>query len=116
MEQLHWLAGLLEAAGSFDVTRRAGTNYVYPRVRIHHSDEEIVARVAEGWGVKYFRIDNSPGLATFQAQISGAQALRAMFALQPLLGTKRRGQIESVVATVGPKYITKMEALGRMAA
>lgn len=119
--EFYWLAGLLEAAGCFKVTRQkyregVGNVYPYPAVSVHMSDEEVVARVARIWGVKHCQMKSNPGVVTFQACITGSKALELMLQMKPMLGTRRQGQIDLALQAIGPKYVAKMRSLGRIAA
>ncbi len=95
---LHWLAGLLEGEGSF----LAGppSRPTHPIVAVEMTDEDIVARIAQLWGCSYqlWPRRKSHHKDTFRVRLTGGSAVAAMRAVYPLLGNRRRQQIDTALA------------------
>jgi hypothetical protein len=115
-KELHWLAGLLEAEGSFlegppSAPRR-------PVLAVQMTDEDVVARVAAMFG-------RQPGCwqpragrqTTYIARVTGAKAVAWMTALHPLMSQRRRMQIDRAVASYDPRPVALLDdtdALGAL--
>lgn len=96
---VHWLAGLLEGEGSFILTKNRST-YRYARIVVSMVDEDVIQRVADLWETKLSFVKPSrPGhQSQFRAGISGQRAVEWMRLLRPLMGVRRQGQIDRVLA------------------
>lgn len=99
-ENLVWLAGLLEGEGSFQ--KPPPSNPRQPAITVQMVDEDVIARVADLFGVKYQsygarKVEWKP---TFKAQVRGLPAWTLMKELYPLMGTRRRSQIDAVRASI----------------
>jgi hypothetical protein len=99
---LYWLAGLLEGEGSFFPGPPSAPNR--PTLVVNMTDEDVVARAAALLGVKVYSWRNRRGDKThwktaYRAGISGRQAVALMLQLRPLMGRRRREQIDRVVAS-----------------
>jgi hypothetical protein len=98
----YWLAGLLEAEGSFLAGYPTKVNQ--PRVQMTTTDEDVIAWVATWLGVKYTplkpRNTGNPGrkLAFFIC-VSAGRAVQLMGELYPLMGRRRQEQIERALAS-----------------
>jgi hypothetical protein len=108
---LHWLAGLLEGEGSFCKPAPSAPNRPY--ITANMTDEDVIARVAGLFGVSYSRARKDPRnqrwRPSFVAQLRGARAVDLMRELRPLMGTRRKAQIDSAVAGyVGPRLDRKI--------
>jgi len=95
---LYWLAGLLEAEGSFIV---APPSEPYrPRISISMTDEDVIARVAEIFRVKYHSVRprNTKHKVAYMASVRGRRAMLLMRELYPLMSRRRQEQIDRVFA------------------
>lgn len=101
-EELHWLAGLLEGEGSFLTGPPSAPRY--PVVALQMTDEDVVARVAAMFGRKPGRWQPREirHQETHLVRITGAKAVAWMLALRPLMGQRRRMQIDRAVASHEP--------------
>jgi len=104
---LYWLAGLLEGEGSFTKGNPSSPNQ--PRISLQMTDEDIVARAAELLGRKpYSHTDRRQKMMgwkqTYQVSLRGTKALEIMRTIRPLMGIRRRAQIDSAIASYSPDY------------
>lgn len=107
--ELHWLAGLLEGEGTFDLVSEPKTHGTNPkkrgRIQFASSDEDVVERVAELFGVAYHPKGGKlayPGSYTgrkqmWTAHVRGDRAVALMQELYLLMGDRRRQQINHVL-------------------
>lgn len=96
---LHWLAGLLEGEGSF--VAGVPANPTKPIIALQMTDEDVVAKVAAIFQVKYHRVDMSHEKGwrdTYRLRIAGKKAVSVMKLLRPLMGERRQGQIDKALA------------------
>lgn len=96
---LYWLAGLLEGEGSF--MRGSPSKPHLPSIQCAMIDQDVVARAAAifGCGVTTVRPRRSHWKQSYAIRVRGAAAVEWMTALRPLLGTRRREQVDRAVAT-----------------
>jgi hypothetical protein len=99
---LAWLAGLLEGEGYFGLIKNhvAGKIYRYARIGVTMTDEDVIARAAQVLGARYWPVKPS-GLGRkmqHRCEVRGQRAVAWMRTLQPLMGERRRGQIDRVFA------------------
>lgn len=101
--QLHWLAGLLEGEGSF--LKGPPSAPRHPVIALQMTDEDVVQRVGTMFGRKVTRWQarNENWQATYCVRITGSKAVAWMTALRPLMGIRRRVQIDAAVASYDPK-------------
>lgn len=97
--ELYWLAGLLEGEGSF----LAGppSNPRCPLVRLPMTDEDVVghaARLLCRAVTPWDRKSVEQRKRVFITTIQGAAAVGLMRSLDPVMGTRRRGQIARALA------------------
>ena len=106
---LHWLAGLLEGEGSFLAGPPSAPRY--PVVALQMTDEDVVARVARMFGRKVGRWQsgNAREQPVFLVRITGAKAVAWMTALHPLMGDRRRMQIDRALASYAPKPVALLD-------
>jgi hypothetical protein len=102
---MYWLAGILEAEGSF--LRGYTTKANQPRIQMTTTDEDVVGWVATWLGVKYTplkpRATGTPGTKqAFFVCVSAGPAVRLMQQLYPLMGKRRQEQIERALASYDP--------------
>jgi len=96
---LHWLAGLLEGEGSFLTGPPSAPRY--PVVALQMTDEDVVARVAAMFERKpgSWQPREARHQQTHLVRSTGAKAVAWMLALRPLMGQRRRMQIDRAVAS-----------------
>jgi len=98
---LAWLAGFIEGEGWIGITKHRKSNFFdTARVKITTTDEEIVKRIAIFWGRKVHAYENGPeriGTKTYyEVWLCGEAAVRFLVKIRPLLGSRRREQIDNV--------------------
>jgi hypothetical protein len=100
---LHWLAGLLEGEGSFLTGPPSAPRH--PILALQMTDEDVVARVAAMFGRKAscWQPRQARWQQTFLVRVTGAKAAAWMTALHPLMGQRRRGQIDRALASYEPR-------------
>ncbi len=98
-KKLYWVAGLLEAEGSFMASAPSEPNR--PRIALPMTDEDVVARAADILGVRYnaLRSRNEKHKNVFRAMVRGRQAVEQMKILYPLMGKRRQAQIDKALAS-----------------
>lgn len=97
-----WLAGLLEGEGWFITTtyRKRGREYVYARLGVNMTDKDIIERVASMFDVAVTP-QKGTRLPQYRAAVTGGKAVKWMRAIHPLMGARRRVQIEKCLRTTG---------------
>lgn len=104
LEELAWLAGLLEGEGSF--MKAPPSDPGRPRISLQMTDEDVVARAAILLGVKYSTSQDRRCPAwkpTAQLQVKGKRAVHLMRELYPHMGQRRRQQILAALETYAPR-------------
>ena len=95
----YWLAGLLEGEGYFFPEKEVENRTNPLGITLQMTDEDIVSRVADLFGVKYHLIkarkDNWKD--SYQCCKRGAGALKIMKELKPLMGERRQNQIQEAI-------------------
>jgi DNA-binding NarL/FixJ family response regulator len=106
---LYWLAGLLEAEGSFIAPVPSAPNT--PTISISMTDEDVIARVAEAFGVKYhaWQSKNTSHKTTYLCHLRGYRGADLMRELYPLMSERRRGQIDRALTN----YVYKPNKKGQ---
>lgn len=91
---LYWLAGLLEAEGSFVASPPSEPNT--PRISISMTDEDVIARVADIFSLKYqtWHSKNENHKTVYLVRLRGHRAHDLMRELYPLMSKRRQGQID----------------------
>jgi hypothetical protein len=92
-----WLAGLLEGEGCFALyANRHGTRR--PRVTVKMADRDVVARVAERFGVAVVlcRLSKPGWSDMYQVRLCGAKAEECMRVVLPLMGARRAAKIQEI--------------------
>jgi hypothetical protein len=97
-KDLFWLAGLLEGEGSFQKPTPCEPNH--PRITINMTDYDVVKHVAELFEVKYihtrkYKVEHWKD--SYATLLKGKRAVRLMFRLYPLMGERRKQQIEAAI-------------------
>jgi hypothetical protein len=100
---LHWLAGLLEGEGSF--LKGPPSAPGLPVISLQMTDEDVVARVARMFGrtPSSWQAPHDRWQRTFITRATGAKAVAWMHALHPLMGNRRRQQIDEAMASYAPR-------------
>jgi hypothetical protein len=109
--ELHWLAGLLEGEGSFSPGPPSAKNSV--RIMLTMTDEDVVARVAQLWGVAYHEVRRDRCEAhgwkpNFYVHLRGRPAVDLMQRMAPLMGLRRQQQIERALSSYDPNLRRKL--------
>ena len=96
------MAGLLEGEGCF--MRGPPSRPNMPAIAIEMTDEDIVRRVAQMWAVSYVALARRAAhwKQTFAAQLRGRRAVDLMKRLRPLMGSRRKQQIDAALAGYDP--------------
>ena len=97
---LAWLAGLLEAEGSF--LRPPPSSPNCPIIACRTTDRDIVERVAKAFGVRVQSNPKGRHRTEYAATLKGANAVRLMRELRPMLGERRNRAIATSVAAYQP--------------
>jgi hypothetical protein len=100
--ELYWLAGLLEGEGSFMLPPPSDPGR--PRMSLQMTDEDVVAKVAALWGVKFMQFTRNDGAGrdwkpTYSILLRGTPAVELMTRLRPLMGQRRQAQIDRALAS-----------------
>jgi hypothetical protein len=98
---LLWLAGLMEAEGTFLKPPPSSPNV--PIVSCRMTDEDVVALVADWFEVSVQQYRRIPFKTEFSATVKGARAASVMRALRPYLGERRRAAIERSLSCHVPR-------------
>jgi hypothetical protein len=93
--ELHWLAGILEGEGSFLAGPPSAPNK--PRIALQMCDEDVVARVAALFGIKYQTSNRGVYKTIYVLTFKGFRAVTLMQQLRPLMGRRRQQQIDNAV-------------------
>ena len=106
--ELGWLAGLLEGEGYFGIIRNHGKLngdrtkvYLYPRIGVSMTDRDVIERVARFWSGKV-SVVKPAGVSkktSYRTHLFGKRAVRMMRLLRPLMGERRRKQIDNTLGT-----------------
>lgn len=104
---LGWVAGLLEGEGCFSPvkrTRKSGEKYLYLRIQINMTDEDVIRRLHEVVGagnVTGPRLYKNPDWKPrWEWTLLGDKAEALMKEVYPYLGERRREQIDFVLQKV----------------
>jgi hypothetical protein len=99
----YWLAGLLEGEGSFIKGTPSAPNK--SRIHVNMTDKDVIEHVAQMMGVNakgpFYR--DQPRKPRYFATLPGLRAMEVMKRLRPLMGQRRQGQIDVVIASYAPK-------------
>jgi hypothetical protein len=90
IKNIHWLAGILEGEGSFQLER--------PAIALEMTDRDIVQRVANIFQVPVYELKRRPGSKqAYKAVLTGNLAIQWMMTLYSLLGVRRKARIREVL-------------------
>ena len=116
----YWLAGLLEGEGSFLRHRGGHDGQRCPAIRVQMTDRDVVERIAAMWGVSVValgkRFDHHKPV--FCVKTSGYRGADWMRRLRPLMGERRKGQIDAALEGWVPtrRYLQPFEETELVAA
>jgi hypothetical protein len=113
---LHWLAGLLEGEGTFLAGPPSAPRS--PVIQFWMTDRDVVERA--GALLDSAVMPHAPRRAhwktTYAVRLCGPRAVVWMRRLWPLMGTRRRAQIDRAIASYGPDPRRVMDDEGAAAA
>jgi hypothetical protein len=92
---LCWLAGLLEAEGTFLKPLPSSPNL--PIVSCRMTDRDVIERVAELLGTSMMAIDKGRYRTEYAAVVKGSRAVALMRDLEPLMGERRSAAIRGAI-------------------
>lgn len=95
-----WLAGVLEAEGTFLRPPPSGPNS--PIVTCRMTDRDVVERVAAMIGSTVGVVHRPPYKTQFRTTLKGVRAVNLMVDLKPLMSSRRTAAIEVAVARFKP--------------
>lgn len=97
LETKFWLAGLLEGEGSF--CKPAPSSKGAPFISLQMTDEDVVAKVSQIFGVKYHQTKKKKQhhKQCFIVVKTGFEAIEIMKEIKPLMSQRRQQQIENAI-------------------
>jgi hypothetical protein len=98
--ELAWLAGLLEAEGTF--LRPAPSGRRLPIVACQMTDADVVDRVASDFGTKSATVPRPGRRCVYAAKLKGSRAAALMIDLAPLMGARRTRAIAEALSAYSP--------------
>ena len=109
---LCWLAGLLEAEGSFMKGPPSAPRT--PRLKVTSTDQDVVRRTADLFGINCITCerrgcDDKGWKPTYTVMLKGRRAVQLMIRLYPLMGRRRQSQIERAVASQRADLVETLE-------
>ena len=99
-KELCWLAGYLEGEGSF--LAGSPSNPTEPGISVCSTDEDVIARVALMFGVKYWKVKGkrkSHWKEVWLTKKKGSHAVELMNILKPMMSVRWRQQIDRAIAS-----------------
>src|SRR5438270_3928022 len=103
VSELNWLAGLLEGEGSFLASVPSEPSS--PRIVVEMADRDVIEQVAALFGVGYIQTRKNNRRAdhwkdSYRVTLKGYRAAKLMYLLYPIMGMRRKTQIEQAIATL----------------
>ncbi|MCQ3931794.1 MAG: hypothetical protein DPW16_15180 [Chloroflexi bacterium] len=100
--ELYWLAGILEAEGSFMRGTPSAPNK--PNIKIHTTDQDIAQRVADIFQVKVMGPYTRKGWEVewkpfYMVTKRSRPAIQLMQQIRPMMGERRQGQIDAAIGS-----------------
>ncbi len=93
-EQLIWLAGWMEGEGTFQL---AGAQKVTAHIAVSSTDRDVVERAAKILDTVVHEYKTPKGNPLYRVYLNSVRAVDVMIQLYPLMGSRRREQILSVL-------------------
>ena len=94
---LYWLAGLLEGEGYFTIVSNSGS----PSAQVSMTDRDVVERAAHLMGsninIRHYSSKNPKWKDQYRAYLCGNKAIEFMEMIHPLMGDRRKVQIDRVL-------------------
>lgn len=103
---LPWLAGLLEAEGTFLAPPPSSPNT--PIISCRMTDRDVIERVAFIFGRSIQSFERDPHKTEYATTIKGSPAVHLMRILRPLMGSRRQAAIDRAIGA----YIPRKTKLG----
>ena len=97
---LAWLAGLLEAEGTF--LKPAPSAPRLPIVACRMTDRDVIERVAIAFGTSVHCVDKGRYRTEYGARIKGSRAVSLMQDLRPIMSDRRRAAIDGALSAHSP--------------
>ena len=91
---IRWLAGYLEGEGCFTFT---GDKYRYPRIVVESTDEDVIQRVSQLWGMKPHSVQHGSHKTGYSVATTCTKAVSWMMTLYPLMGQRRQARIREIL-------------------
>jgi len=97
VEDLYWLAGILEGEGCF-LLSISGRRYT-PIISVHMTDEDIINRVSKLWDRKYVfqKRQKEHYKDTYITKLKGKDAIELMKLIYPIMGKRRCEKIDNII-------------------
>lgn len=113
---LYWVAGLLEGEGSF--MKGPPSSPGLPAIQMTMIDRDVVVRAAGilGCGVTTVRPRCAHWKESYTLRMKGSRAVEWMRALRPLVGERRRWQIDRAIASYDPRSNRRLDDAKALAA
>jgi DNA-binding NarL/FixJ family response regulator len=109
-KDLYWLSGILEGEGSF--LKGFVSKPTQCTIQANMTDKDVVEKVANLFGTKacFCKSKNPKHKDSYWARIRGSKAVALMELLYPLMGTRRKKQIEEAIDSYNrtTKYYVKL--------
>jgi hypothetical protein len=99
-QDLAWLAGLIEGEGTFLTGPPSAPRS--PAVQLSMVDRDVVERAGTLLGVTVVPSRREGWKTAYCVRVRGSRAVLWMKRLRPLMGARRRDQIDRAVASYGP--------------
>lgn len=102
-DELNWLAGLLEGEGSFMKGPPSAPNT--PSVSVHMTDLDVVERVTKLFGMGFIlepKKQRDHHKKSYLSRVRGQRAIDLMILLRPLMGERRKSQIDRALSSRTP--------------
>jgi hypothetical protein len=108
---LHWLAGYLEGEGSF--MKGSPSNPNQPIIVVSSTDEDVIQNVSQLFERRYQKVSNERGAErgwkpAFVVRLRGTKAVGLMRELLPLMGERRKVQIQKALDSYNPDIKKKL--------
>jgi len=101
MNELYWLAGLLEGEGSF--MQGPPSDAHRPLISVEMTDEDVIARVSVLFKTKVLKpAKRGEYKQTYTCRVTGDRAAELMRALRPYMGLRRQKQIDKALSCYVP--------------